>query len=198
VQGVRPVHVKSSACYTLTCRRCCFGEDAQQRSCRSAEATDQVAGAPDADADALAKDQIDHAVDAVAEMQLTSDQLKAGAPAPSPLPRILFSIPVGSLLSKVWTRLWSVPHHPGTYAPEVWFFKLPQDSLRKLNALRGGFAATFAPPPAKGDKPDRGNDRNGTFDPAEAERAVRQRAIDAADALQARARREIGQLPFTS
>lgn len=76
--------------------------------------------------------------------------------------------------------------------------RLPQDSLRKLNALRGGFAATFAPPPAKGDKLDKGSDRNGALDPAEVERAVRQRAIDAADALQARARREIGQLPFTS
>lgn len=88
VQSVRPVHVQGSACCALMCRRCCFGDDAQQRSRRSAEATDQVAGASDADAEALAKDQIDHAVDAVAEMQLTSDQLKAGAPAPSLLPRI--------------------------------------------------------------------------------------------------------------
>ncbi len=80
-----------------------------------------MAGAPDVDAEALAKDQIDHAVDAVAEMQLTSDQLKAGAPAPSPLPRILFSIPVGPLLYKVWTRLWSVPHHPGTAPPKCGF-----------------------------------------------------------------------------
>jgi hypothetical protein len=41
-----------------------------------AEAKEQIQGAAELDAEALAKEQIDRAVDIVAEMQLTSDQLK--------------------------------------------------------------------------------------------------------------------------
>jgi hypothetical protein len=41
-----------------------------------AEAKEQIQGAAELDAEELAKEQIDRAVDIVAEMQLTSDQLK--------------------------------------------------------------------------------------------------------------------------
>lgn len=85
--------------------------------------------------------------------------------------------------------------------------------MRKLNALRGGFADAFKQPQPKGDKggkkdAGRGADKKhsgaaagsggGAADPSAFERVVRQRAIDAADALRARARKEIGELPFTS
>lgn len=43
------------------------------------EAKDQIEVAGDTDAEALAKEQIDRAVDIMAEMQLTSDQLKVSA-----------------------------------------------------------------------------------------------------------------------
>jgi hypothetical protein len=43
---------------------------------KPAEAKEQIQGAAELDVEALAKEQIDRAVDIVAEMQLTSDQLK--------------------------------------------------------------------------------------------------------------------------
>ncbi len=48
----------------------------------------------------------------------------------------------------------------------------------------------FAPQPKPGEQRP--------ADAEEKQRAVRQRAIDTADALQARARREVAELPFTS
>lgn len=83
--------------------------------------------------------------------------------------------------------------------------------MRKLNVLRGGFAAAFKQPQSKGGAgkkdagkgPDKKDSQSpgggdGGADASAFERAVRQRAIDAADALRARARKEIGELPFTS
>lgn len=70
----------------------------------SAEAKDEIAGIVDADAEALAKEQIDRAVDIVAEMQLTSDQLKVGhagreslLQAAQPQPWHLLSFPLAAL-----------------------------------------------------------------------------------------------------
>jgi hypothetical protein len=115
------------------------------------EAKEQIQGAAELDAEELAKEQIDRAVDIVAEMQLTSDQLK--------------------------------------------------ESVRKLNVLRGGFADAFKPG-RDGGKRDAGKQdgkaAGSSGDASAFERAVRQRAVDEADALRARARKEIGALPFTS
>ena len=80
---------------------------------------------------------------------------------------------------------------------------IPQESVRKLNLLRGGFADAFKPgrdggkrDAGKQDGKAAGSSTGG--DASAFERAVRQRAVDAADALRARARKEIGELPFTS
>jgi hypothetical protein len=75
--------------------------------------------------------------------------------------------------------------------------------VRKLNLLRGGFADAFKPG-RDGGKRDAGKQdgkaagSSGGGDASAFERAVRQRAVDEADALRARARKEIGALPFTS
>ena len=76
--------------------------------------------------------------------------------------------------------------------------------MRKLNVLRGGFADAFKPG-RDGGKRDAGKQDSkaagsstGGGDASAFERAVRQRAVDEADALRARARKEIGALPFTS
>ena len=78
-----------------------------------------------------------------------------------------------------------------------------QDSVRKLNMLRGGFADAFKPGRDGGRKEGgkqegKAAGSGGASDASAFERAVRQRAVDAADALRARARKEIGELPFTS
>lgn len=82
---------------------------------------------------------------------------------------------------------------------------IPQESVRKLNLLRGGFADAFKQgrdggkrDAGKQDGKAAGSDSGSGGDASAFERAVRQRAVDAADALRARARKEIGELPFTS
>ena len=78
-----------------------------------------------------------------------------------------------------------------------------QDSVRKLNKIRGGFNSVFAGGTANKDKAAGGGGSGSekaatTAGLEDMQQAVRQAAIRAADDLKARARREIGQLPFTS
>lgn len=58
--------------------------NATSKLLNTAEAKEQIQGAAELDAEALAKEQIDRAVDIVAEMQLTSDQLKVPSKPVSP------------------------------------------------------------------------------------------------------------------
>mmetsp|Transcript_20484 Transcript_20484/g.61660 ORF Transcript_20484/g.61660 Transcript_20484/m.61660 type:complete len:811 (-) Transcript_20484:440-2872(-) len=116
----------------------------------SAEAKKAVAGAAEEDAEQVAAKQIDAAVDIVAEMQLTSDQIR--------------------------------------------------DSVRKLNIRSGyGWAVAFGSPGATStgvgsDGSGGSADSNGSTQ----QQFIRQRAIEEADRLRARARKELYNLPFTS
>ncbi len=76
-----------------------------------------------------------------------------------------------------------------------------QDSVRKLNLRSGqGWAAAFGSPgsTATGSSGSSESKRGAASDGSAEQQLIRQRAIEEADRLRARARKELSHLPFTS